>query len=100
MISPNAPAVLLESSRKYFDIYVNEKQVLNFKENQKVTANVIATDEEVSGIIRFVTAAPPFADLRMTREHGQADLTMFKVRVYLEKPESCLAGMTLEVEND
>ncbi len=100
MISPNAPAVLLESSRKYFDIYVNEKQVLNYKEKQKVTANVIATDEEVSGIIRFVTAAPSFADLRMTREHGQADLTMFKVRVYLEKPESCLAGMTLEVKND
>ncbi len=101
MISPNAPALVLETSRKYFDIYVNETQVLNYKPGQKVKAHVIASDSYVNGTVRFATAAPSFSDLRMTREHGQADLTMFKVRIYLdENCKECLPGMTMEVADD
>lgn len=100
MISANSPAVILETDRKYFDIYVNEKQVSKYQEKTRVNAHVIADDSYVGGEVRFATAAPSFSDLRMTREHGQADLTMFKVRIYLDKAAQCLTGMTLEVEND
>ncbi len=100
MISPSSPAVILETDRKYFDIYVNETQVSKYKEKTRIKAHVIADDSYVNGEVRFATAAPSFSDLRMTREHGQADLTMFKVRIYLDKASQCLTGMTMEVEND
>ncbi|WP_294615865.1 HlyD family efflux transporter periplasmic adaptor subunit [uncultured Gilliamella sp.] len=99
-IVPNgAPAVLLETDRKYVDIYVNEKMVNDYQPGTSVTANVIALDKEVKGIIRFATAAPSFADLRMTRERGQADLTSYQVRIYIESIPQLLTGMTLEVND-
>ena len=93
-----APAVLLETDRKYIDIYVNEKMVNDYQPGTTVTANVIALDKEVKGKVRFATAAPSFADLRMTRERGQADLTSYQVRIYIEPIPKLLTGMTLEVE--
>ena len=93
-----APAVLLETDRKYIDIYVNEKMVNDYQPGTIVTANVIALDKEVKGKVRFATAAPSFADLRMTRERGQADLTSYQVRIYIEPIPKLLTGMTLEVE--
>ncbi|WP_202115041.1 HlyD family secretion protein [Gilliamella sp. Pas-s27] len=98
-IVPNgAPAVLLETERKYIDIYVNEKMVNDYQPDTTVTANVIALNKEVKGKVRFATAAPSFADLRMTRERGQADLTSYQVRIYIEPIPKLLTGMTLEVE--
>lgn len=98
-LSPTgAPAVLLETDRKYIDIYVNEKMVNDYQPGTTVTANVIALDKEVKGKVRFATAAPSFADLRMTRERGQADLTSYQVRIYIEPIPKLLTGMTLEVE--
>ena len=93
-----APAVLLETDRKYIDIYVNEKMVNDYQPGTTVTANVIALDKEVKGKVRFATAAPSFADLRMTRERGQADLTSYQVRIYMESIPKLLTGMTLEVK--
>lgn len=93
-----APAVLLETDRKYIDIYVNEKMVNDYQPGTTVTANAIALDKEVKGKVRFATAAPSFADLRMTRERGQADLTSYQVRIYIESIPKLLTGMTLEVE--
>ena len=93
-----APAVLLETDRKYIDIYVNEKMVNDYQPGTTVTANVIALDKEVKGKVRFATAAPSFADLRMTRERGQADLTSYQVRIYIEPIPKLLTGMTLEVK--
>ncbi|KES17962.1 Multidrug resistance efflux pump [Gilliamella apicola SCGC AB-598-B02] len=93
-----APAVLLETDRKYIDIYVNEKMVNNYQPGTTVTANAIALDKEVKGKVRFATAAPSFADLRMTRERGQADLTSYQVRIYMESIPKLLTGMTLEVK--
>ncbi len=93
-----APAVLLETDRKYIDIYVNEKMVNDYQPGTTVTANAIALDKEVKGKVRFATAAPSFADLRMTRERGQADLTSYQVRIYIEPIPKLLTGMTLEVE--
>lgn len=34
----------------------------------------------------------------MVRERGQADLTLFKVRINVEPAEGLLTGMTLEVK--
>ncbi len=93
-----APAVLLETDRKYIDIYVNEKMVNDYQPGKTVTANAIALDKEVKGKVRFATAAPSFADLRMTRERGQADLTSYQVRIYMESIPKLLTGMTLEVK--
>lgn len=93
-----APAVLLETDRKYIDIYVNEKMVNDYQPGTTVIANAIALDKEVKGKVRFATAAPSFADLRMTRERGQADLTSYQVRIYIESIPKLLTGMTLEVE--
>ena len=98
MVPNGAPAVLLETDRKYIDIYVNEKMVNDYQPGTTVTANVIALNKEVKGKVRFATAAPSFADLRMTRERGQADLTSYQVRIYIESIPKLLTGMTLEVE--
>lgn len=93
-----APAVLLETDRKYIDIYVNEKMVNDYQPGTTVKANVIALDKEIKGKVRFATAAPSFADLRMTRERGQADLTSYQVRIYMEPIPKLLTGMTIEVD--
>ena len=98
MVPNGAPAVLLETDRKYIDIYVNEKMVNDYQPGTTVKANVIALDKEVKGKVRFATAAPSFADLRMTRERGQADLTSYQVRIYMESIPHLLTGMTLEVD--
>ncbi|WP_202113758.1 MULTISPECIES: HlyD family secretion protein [unclassified Gilliamella] len=98
MVPNGAPAVLLETERKYIDIYVNEKMVNDYQPDTTITANVIALNKEVKGKVRFATAAPSFADLRMTRERGQADLTSYQVRIYIEPIPKLLTGMTLEVE--
>ena len=98
MAPAGAPAVLLETDRKYVDIYVNEKMVNDYQPGTKVKANVIALDKTVKGTVRFATAAPSFADLRMTRERGQADLTSYQVRIYMEPIANLLTGMTIEVD--
>lgn len=99
MVAPGAAAVLLETDRKYFDIYVNENMVSAWQPGTAVTAQVPALDASVNGVVRFATAAPSFSDLRMTRERGQADLTSYQVRIYTAPHPGLLTGMTLEVAN-
>ncbi|MCO6524026.1 MAG: hypothetical protein J6562_03255, partial [Candidatus Schmidhempelia sp.] len=81
------------------DIYVNEMMVNDYQPGTTLTAQVPALDAEVSGIVRFATVAPSFADLRMTRERGQADLTSYQVRVYMQDIPKLLTGMTIEVND-
>ena len=97
MVSAGAPVVLLETDRRYFDIYVNESQVSDYRPQTQVTAEVPALGKAVTGTVRFAQAAPSFADLRSTRERGQADLTSFQVRIYVAPEAGLLPGMTLEV---
>ncbi|CNK43294.1 secretion protein HlyD family protein [Yersinia frederiksenii] len=99
MVPAGAPAVLLETDRKYVDIYVNEKMVSAYQPGTAVTAQVPALDTQVSGVVRFASAAASFADLRMTRERGQADLTSYQVRIYTAEQPQLLTGMTLEVDD-
>nr|WP_073991506.1 HlyD family efflux transporter periplasmic adaptor subunit [Yersinia mollaretii] len=99
MVPTGAPAVLLETDRRYLDIYVNENMVSAYQPGTAVTAKVPALDTQVKGVVRFANAAPSFSDLRMTRERGQADLTSYQVRIYTEEKPQLLTGMTLEVDD-
>lgn len=97
LVAPNTPAVLLETERRYFDFYVSETQAARLHEGDKIPCFAPALDREVEGTVRLVDAAPDFVNLRMVRERGQADLTLFKVRVDVAPTDGLLTGMTLEV---
>ena len=99
MISPSTPVVLLESSRSYYDIYVSEKQAAHLAEGKAITGTTVAGDKEVTGTIRLLTQAPGFADLKNSREKGQSDLSAFQVRIYVDKQEGIIPGMTIEVKD-
>ena len=98
MISPNSPVILLESRRIYYDIYISEEQAVNLHEGDEITCRTVADDKKISGTIRLLTQAPGFADLRQSREKGQADLSAFQVRIYIDEPEKVLTGQTVTVE--
>jgi len=100
MVAPNAPAVLLESKRFYYDIYLDEQQAARLKTGDEITGSAIATTKPVPGVIRFITAAPGFADLKMSREKGQSDLAAFQVRIYVTPEEALRPGMTIEVNKN
>lgn len=99
MISPNTPVVLLESKRFYYDIYVDERLATRLNVGGHITGSSIAGNRAIPGSIRFITAAPGFADLKMSREKGQADLAVFQIRIYVD-PTNLLPGMTVEVSRD
>ena len=98
MISPNTPVILLESKRVYYDIYLSEEQAVNLREGDEIIGRTVAGDKEVRGTIRLLTQAPGFADLKQSREKGQADLSAFQMRIYIDEPEKVLAGQTVTVE--
>lgn len=100
MVAANTPVILLESKRYYYDIYLDEQQAAHLKPGNEIAGNAVANQKAVKGIIRFVTAAPGFADLKMSREKGQADLAAFQVRIYVAPEENLLPGMTIEVNKD
>lgn len=97
-IAPSTPAVLLETDRLYVDIYVSEAKLGSLREGATVRCHSPALDKDVDGVVRLVDAAPDFADLKMVRERGQADLKLFKVRIDVPRTEGLLTGMTLDVE--
>ena len=97
MISPSTPVVLLESTRSYYDIYISEKQAANLQEGQAIKGTTVAGEREVTGTVRLLSQAPGFADLKSTREKGQADLSAFQVRVYIDPQDGIIPGMTIEV---
>lgn len=100
MVAASSPAVVIESNRKYFDVYISEKAAAHYHAGGRIEGYAPAIARSVGGDIRFVLAAPSFADLRMTREQGQADLTSFKMRVYTDQDPQLLRGMTVELAND
>ena len=100
LVPAGAPAVLLESDRQYYDVYMNETQVAEFKEEGTVLGFAPAIGKTDEGKVRFRVAAPSFADLRNTREKGLTDLTTYQVRIYITPQEGLLPGMTIEVKND
>ena len=99
MVSPSHPVVLLESSRSYYDIYVSEEQVQGIKEGSRITGKTIAGNRSVTGTVRLVTKAAGFADLKMTREKSQADLSAFQIRIYIDPTDGVIPGMTIGVSD-
>lgn len=97
MVSAGTPVVLLESNRSYYDIYISEKQVQGLSEGDTITGHTVAGDKTVTGTIKLLTKAPGFADLKQSREKGQADLTAFQVRIYIDPQEGVTPGMTIGV---
>lgn len=100
MITANTPVILLESKRYYYDIYVSEKQAAQLHEGEELTGTSVATGNPVRGTIRLITQAPEFANLKMTREKGQADLSAFQIRIYTDPGQDIMPGLTIEVKND
>ncbi|MBO5497064.1 MAG: HlyD family efflux transporter periplasmic adaptor subunit, partial [Oscillospiraceae bacterium] len=99
MISPSTPVVLLESNRSYYDIYVSEEQAVHIAEGDALTGQTVAGDKKVTGTVRLLTKAPGFADLKQSREKGQADLTAFQVRIYIDPQDGIIPGMTIGVKD-
>ena len=97
MVAAGTPVVLLESNRSYYDIYISEKQAQGLAEGDTITGRTVAGDKPVAGTIRLLTKAPGFADLKQSREKGQADLTAFQVRIDVDPQDGVMPGMTIGV---
>ena len=98
MVAAGTPVVLLESNRSYYDIYLSEEQAAGLAEGDEVTGVTVAGKKEVKGTIQLLTQAPGFADLKQSREKGQADLSAFQVRIYIEPTNGVVPGMTIGVK--
>ena len=98
MVAAGTPVVLLESNRSYYDIYLSEEQAAGLAEGDEVTGVTVAGKKQVKGTIQLLTQAPGFADLKQSREKGQADLSAFQVRIYIEPTNGVVPGMTIGVK--
>ncbi len=79
------------------DIYLSEKQASQLHEGDTLTGHTVAGEKTAIGTVRLITQAPGFADLKMSREKGQSDLSAFQVRIYTEPADGIQPGMTIEV---
>lgn len=100
MIAIGTPVLLMETDQLYYDFYLDEYQAVHLSPGSSVKGKSLALRGEVPGVVRFITAAPGFAALKMSREKGQADLAAFQVRVYVEPMEKLLPGMTIQVNKN
>ena len=98
MVSAGTPVVLLESDRSYYDVYLSEEQAAGLHEGDEITGVTVAGKKEVKGRVQLLTQAPGFADLKQSREKGQADLSAFQVRIYIEPTDGVVLGMTIGVK--
>ena len=98
IVAAGTPVVLLESNRSYYDVYLSEEQAAGLSEGDEVTGVTVAGKKEVKGTVQLLTQAPGFADLKQSREKGQADLSAFQVRIYIEPTEGVVPGMTIGVK--
>lgn len=99
MISQSTPVVLLERQRSYYDIYLSEQQAAGLAEGDTIVGTTVAGKKQVSGTIRLISQAPNFADLKQSREKGQADLSAFLVRIYIDPTDGVQPGMTIGVSD-
>ncbi len=97
------PVVILQKNIYYTDLYIQESEIQKLKVNQKNVAvyfPYLENTTQVNGVISSIVAAPQFANLRMSREKGQTDLSMFLVRISMDSNADLLPGMTAEVRLD
>lgn len=101
IVAAGTPVVLLETDRRYVEIYVGENDASRYAPGSSVELAAPAIGSTFEGRVRFCEAAPDFAELRMVRERGQANLTLFKVRIDVPSDvPGLLTGMTVEVRNE
>lgn len=98
-IRPGMPVAVVQKTEYFTDLFVQEGQIGKLKPNQivKVRFPYVNRPIEVDGVVTSIAAAPQFASLRMTREKGQADVSMFAVRISVALHAGLLPGMTAEV---
>jgi HlyD family secretion protein len=96
------PMAVLQKNNFYTDLYIQESEIQKLKVNQNIGVHFpyLEHEAEVTGVITSIAAAPQFASLRMSREKGQADLSMFLVRIAMDSNAELLPGMTAEVKLD
>ena len=101
-LQQNIPVAVLQKSTFYTELYIPESEINKFKVNQSVNVHFpyVSSPIQVEGVITSISGAPQFASLRMTREKGQADLSMFLVKVSIDSNRALLPGMTAEVKLD
>jgi HlyD family secretion protein len=101
-VNPGAPVAAIHGKSYYADFYIQENQIHKLKSNSKISVTFPNLEQplEAEGVITSISAAPQFATLRMSRERGQADLSMYIVRVSLDANSDLLPGMTAEVDLD
>lgn len=88
-----------ENQNYYTDLYIQESEIQKLEVNQNIDVHFpyLEHPTKVTGVVTSISAAPQFASLRMTREKGQADLSMFLVRISIDSTVELLPGMTAEV---
>ncbi|WHY20149.1 HlyD family efflux transporter periplasmic adaptor subunit [Paenibacillus sp. G2S3] len=101
-VQQGMPMAVLQKNNFYTDLYIQESEIQKLEVNQSIGVHFPYLDHpaEVTGIVTSIAAAPQFASLRMSREKGQADLSMFLVRIAMDANAELLPGMTAEVKLD
>ncbi|WP_409342349.1 HlyD family efflux transporter periplasmic adaptor subunit [Paenibacillus sp. MBLB4367] len=101
-LAQGMPVAVVQKAAYYADIYVQEGEIqkLNVNKSVQVRFPYLKRSAQVDGVVSSISAAPQFASLRMTRERGQADLSMFLVRISVNSNSDLLPGMTAEVDLD
>jgi len=101
-IAQGTSVAAVENKGYYADFYIQESRISKFKAGQAVRVHFPYAEgpDETEGVVTAVTAAPQFASLRMSREKGQADLSMYAVRIAIDANADLLPGMTAEVKLD
>ncbi|RKP53920.1 HlyD family efflux transporter periplasmic adaptor subunit [Cohnella endophytica] len=101
-LTQGMPVAVVQKSNYYADLYVQEGEIQKLEVNKSVNVHFpyLNRPAQVKGIVASISAAPQFASLRMTRERGQADLSMFLVRISVDSNSDLLPGMTAEVDFD
>lgn len=97
IVATGATGVVIENNQLYYDIYVDEDSISQFKAGGKVTSHVVALDKDIQGKVRYITSAPQYTNMRMSRDKGLSDISSFQVRVDVPRTTELLPGMTVEV---
>ncbi|QDY83980.1 biotin/lipoyl-binding protein [Paenibacillus polymyxa] len=97
IVATGATGVVIETNQLYYDIYVDEESMAQFKAGGNVTSHVVALNKDIQGKVRYITTAPQYTNMRMSRDKGLSDVSSFQVRVDVRRTPELLPGMTVEV---
>lgn len=99
-VSAGATVVMIETGDLYYDLYVEEEAVPAFQAGAKVTSHIVALNQDIESTVKYVTSAPQYTSMRMSRDKGQSDTSSFQVRIQVPRTPELLPGMTVEVQTD